>query len=229
MDDRNGAVFHATWNLYPFLDELSQDVDKARALIDVTRAARETSGPGRDTAEEKLVEHLADVVRDCCALFDDAGFARRLDYPDCAGCPPELETPCTIMRESCAYALDCFAYARPRDQFAGTRRAVVFEILGEAGWVFNISSAIPLSLAALKRNRRLESRGAIVFMEAYFKARNGDPVPDEVVNALLSLVEHTDNRSNATGALNVLVESGNIGEFEALSRLDDWKEEHPWA
>lgn len=94
----------ATWNLHPLLDELSQDADKARALIDVMRAARQTTGPGRDRAEEKLMQHLAHLKRDCYELFD-----------------------------------------------------------------------------------------------------------------------------NATGALNVLVESGVIGECGALARLDDWKEDHLWA
>jgi hypothetical protein len=54
-------------------------------------------------------------------------------------------------------------------------------------------------------------------------------VPDEIEQHLLTFVECTDNRSNATGALNVLVKAGAISELHALSILDDWKERHPWA
>jgi hypothetical protein len=54
-------------------------------------------------------------------------------------------------------------------------------------------------------------------------------VPDDIEEALLSFAERTDNRSSATGALNVLVEAGAISELHALSAIDDWKERHPWA
>jgi hypothetical protein len=133
------------------------------------------------------------------------------------------------MRDICTYAIDCFSYTRPRDQFAGMRRAAAFEVLGSAGWFFDFPSAMPLVFAALKRDRRLETRGALAFLEEYFGAREGEPVPDDIEEALLSFAERTDNRSSATGALNVLVEAGAISELHALSAIDDWKERHPWA
>jgi hypothetical protein len=229
MDDRDMVLHHATWNLYRFMDEVALDVQKARTLIDVTRAAREASGPGRDGAEEELMKRLDHVVRNCGNAFDAAGLDQFLVFPECAGCPADLETPCTIMREICTYALDCFSYTRPRDQFAGMRRAAAFQILGSAGWMFEIPSAMPLVVAALKRDRRLEARGAVGFLEEYFRAREGEPVPDEIEQHLLDFAARTDNRSNATGALHVLVEAGAIGELHALSVIDDWKERHPWA
>lgn len=229
MDDRDIMLSFATWNLYPFMNEVARDVQKARTLIDVTRAAREACGPGRDRAEEELMKCLDQVVCNCRDAFDAAGLDRFLVFPECAACPAGLETPCAILREICTYALDCFRYTRPRDQFAGLRRAGAFKILGSAGWAFDIPAAMPLALAALKRARRLESRGAIGFLEEYFKAREDEPVPDEIEQGLLNFAERTDNRSNATGALNVLVEAGAISEGHALSVIDDWKERHPWA
>lgn len=229
MEDRDMVLSNATWNLHPFMDEAARDARKARTLIDVTRAAREASGPGRDRGEEKLMEHLGHVVGKCGDAFNAAGLDQFLVFPECAGCPTGLETPCTIMRDVCTYALDCFTYnSRPRDQFAGVRRAKAFQILGSAGWFFDIPSAMPLALAALKRDRRLDARGAIVFLEEYFKAREGEPVPDEIERCLLEFDERTGNRANATGALNVLVEAGAISELHAMSVIDDWKERHPW-
>ncbi|MBM4143637.1 MAG: hypothetical protein FJ225_08625 [Lentisphaerae bacterium] len=210
MDDRDMVLHHATWNLYPFMDEVARDAQKARTLIDVTRAAREASGPGRDGAEEELMKRLDHVVHNCGDAFDAAGLDQFLVFPDCAGCPADLETPCTIMRDICTYALDCFTYTRPRDQFAGLRRAGAFQILGSAGWVLDIPSAMPLALAALKRDRRLEARGAIGFLDEYFRAREGGPAADEIDKQLLAFAERTDNRSNAAGALNLLVEAGAI-------------------
>jgi hypothetical protein len=69
-------------------------------------------------------------------------------------------------------------------------------------------------------------RGAIIFLEDYIKAREGMEVPDDIHTALLTVAKTTDSRSTATGALNVLVETGEISDMEALDRLDDWKQEH---
>ncbi|MBM4162893.1 MAG: hypothetical protein FJ222_00370 [Lentisphaerae bacterium] len=228
LNDRDIVLHHAAMNLYVFMDEVALDVQKAWDLIDVTRLARDAGGPGRATAEEKLMEHLDHVVRNCGNAFDAAGLNQFLVFPECAGCPADLEAPCTIMRDICTYALDCFAYTRSRDPFAGMRRVGAFQILGSAGWFFDIPSSVPLALAALKRDRRLEARGAIVFLEEYFKARESAPVPDEIEQFLLNFAKRTDSRSNATGALNVLVDAGTISELHALSIIDDWKERHPW-
>ena len=38
--------------------------------------------------------------------------------------------------------------------------------------------------------------------------------------------KRTKRRGLATAALNVLVETGAIGEMEACDRIDDWKTEH---
>jgi len=38
----------------------------------------------------------------------------------------------------------------------------------------------------------------------------------------------TKDRSVAVGALDLLVKTGNISEFEALSRIDEWKEKNDY-
>jgi hypothetical protein len=45
---------------------------------------------------------------------------------------------------------------------------------------------------------------------------------------LFGVVEKTKSRAIASGALNVLVESGDMGEFEALGRIDEWKERNDY-
>jgi len=42
----------------------------------------------------------------------------------------------------------------------------------------------------------------------------------------LPLAERTHSRSTDYSALNALVETGKISEFQALDRLDDWKSRH---
>ncbi len=224
VEDRYGVLYGLTHDVFRFVDELCGDPAKAAMLIDMARAARQARGPGRDGAEEKLLQRLDYLVRCCCDAFDAVELNSFLLCPTCEGCPEGLDIACRIMRDVCAYGLDCFTFKKARDQFAGTRRACALRILGSASWVFEIPEAVPLALTALKRNRIWEARGAICFLEDYFKAREGMRVPREVVDALLSVVDRTDNRSNATGALNVLVVAGHISELGALDRLDDWKD-----
>jgi hypothetical protein len=70
-----------------------------------------------------------------------------------------------------------------------------------------------------------DAMGAIAFLEAYFNARKESPDAD-LKTALLGFARRTDRRGLATAALNVLVETGAIGEMEACDRIDDWKTEH---
>ena len=56
-----------------------------------------------------------------------------------------------------------------------------------------------------------------------FQDRDEAP-DDDLVEALLGVAERTRSRSIAVGALNFLVETGAISEFQALDRMDAWKE-----
>jgi hypothetical protein len=67
--------------------------------------------------------------------------------------------------------------------------------------------------------------GAIEFLLEQFQDR--DEAPDEeLVDVLLGVAKRTRSRSIAFGALNFLVETGVISEFQALDRLDAWKEQN---
>ncbi len=75
---------------------------------------------------------------------------------------------------------------------------------------------------ALNKARDQEVIGAIQFCEEYYARAGG--VPDEMAPLLLGVVEKTKSQGIASGALNVFVESGDMGEFEALDRMDEWRE-----
>ena len=75
---------------------------------------------------------------------------------------------------------------------------------------------------ALRKAKSVESRQAAAFLQEYFQARNLSP-DDDTVSELLSLAEATASRSTAFQALNALVETNTISEFEALDRMDNWK------
>lgn len=75
---------------------------------------------------------------------------------------------------------------------------------------------------SLKKTKSVESREAADFLGQYFSARRFLP-DDPIIDELLCLADRADSRSTVFGVLNALVETGAIGEFEALSRMSDWK------
>ena len=54
-ENRYGDLFHATWELVRFDDELAGDIGKVRELIAVARAIRDATGPGRSVTRGKTL------------------------------------------------------------------------------------------------------------------------------------------------------------------------------
>ena len=75
---------------------------------------------------------------------------------------------------------------------------------------------------SLKKANSIESRQAADFLKQYFTERDF-LMDDTIIDELLSLAATTDSRSTVFGALDALVETGAISEYEAMSRMDDWK------
>ena len=226
-ENRYGSLFHATSELVRFEDELAGDIGKLRELIAVARAIRNATGPGRSVAEQKIMGTLKGIAWTCCSVLEEADVPRIPDLAAADALIPDIRRSLLIVAELRDYALECLRFnARPRDAFAGARRGQSFEILGIAGRLFDLPEALDMARQALHRSRSQTVRGAITFLEDYFKAREGMAVPYDIHTALLTVAETTDSRSTATGALNVLVETGEISDIEALDRLDDWKDKH---
>lgn len=82
-----------------------------------------------------------------------------------------------------------------------------------------------LARQALRKARSVEARQAAEFLKRYLAGRDQSP-DDATTEALLALAERTDTRSTAFSALDALVETGTISEFEAMNRLDAWESRH---
>ena len=224
---RYDNLWQMTWNLKRFHGQLAGDVGKVRQLIAVARIARTTAGPGSATAEEAIMKCMEDIVRECRDPIEEVGALRVSDEPAVTAPAPELRPTARVVTELSQYALECFQFtARPRDVFAGARRGLAFNILGAASRMCAAPASLELAHQALRQNRSQEVRGAINFLGDYFKARAEMPVPEDIVEGLLVVAEKSNSRSTATGALNVLVETGQISELEACDRIADWKAEH---
>lgn len=90
---------------------------------------------------------------------------------------------------------------------------------------YDLPEAVALWTTALQSNKKALILTAMECYDDYRRARRL-PLPSEVVERLNAIAETTKDRSVAVSALNMLVEEGLIDEFEAMARIDQWKEKN---
>ena len=168
------------------------------------------------------MEDLAHLAGQCSEVLEDAKCPRLTGFDTILATPEELQPVLRVLKELHDFALACFQFKRPRDSFGGTRRALAFEILGRVSWAVDLPEVVPMARQALMKTTSVESRQASEFLQEYFAERDL-ALDDAMIEELLSLAESTNSRTTAYGALNALVETGAISEFEAMDRMDNWK------
>ena len=112
-----------------------------------------------------------------------------------------------------------------RDAFAGKRRGYSIQILESLSNYFEIPEFMELCSKSISSKSKNEFLDSIECLKDYCIER--DEVPNiELISIIDKRIRKTKNRVEATSGLNLQVETGLISEFEALSRLDEWKEKN---
>ena len=223
--DRDILLIQAAGQVWRFIEDLMNEPETTESLLTTIRVLRESSGQGKCSAEEALMQHLHRIAWECVGWLQKSGMtpettrAAGLQTAD-----PDLQPLCMVLGKLLAFARECFDFSRPRDNFGGRRRSLAFDIFEAAGAIVDLPDIVELARRAIKKGRA-DALGATAFLESYLCARQEDPDTD-LTSALLGFAKRTNRRGLATAALNVLVETGAIGEMEACDRIDDWKSEH---
>jgi len=213
IENRAEALRRAALCVDRFGESLAGDPQKTKALIEVVRAVRQSTGRGSSSAEARLMEALVSTAYWC---GDELA----------QGSSPDAEARQEVLRELAGYAAECLGFRRPRDSFGGRRRSIAFEILAWAAPEVEVPEAVTIARSIVQSGDGDDFHGAIEFLLERFQDR--DEVPDDdLVGALLGVAERTRSRSIAVGALNFLVETGVISDLQALDRIDDWEERNP--
>ena len=225
LPNRDIVLPQAAGWLWHFAKELIHSPTAVKALLATVCVVRDSSGPGKCSAEEELMNQLQRMGWQCVGCLKESGLtpstgaATGLQASD-----PQLQPLCDVVTLLAEFARECFAYRRPRDNFGGKRRTLAFEILGTIGDVLDLPEVVELARQTIKKGRA-DTLGATAFLVSYFQARKASPDAD-LEAALLGFAKRTKQRGLAVGALNGLVETGVIGELEACDRIEDWKTEH---
>jgi hypothetical protein len=222
-DRRDVGLMGAVFGVFHFFEELLRDPERVHNLLDVARALRASTGPGRAIAEDRMMNHLDHLTRESSYILEKAGHDRLADREVAGILTPKARRVRQIVLGLCGYALECLDFKRPHDSFGGRRKLLAFEILATASKVIELPEAVARAREAVRKGRGTAVRGALEFLRDYYVRRKAAP-PHDVVEELEALVDRTDSRWIALGALNVLVDTKVISELIALGRMDDWKE-----
>lgn len=123
------------------------------------------------------------------------------------------------------FAKEIYEIKLDRDAFSGKRKGYAVQILESISNYFDTPEFMELCSKSLKSKSKNEFLDSIESLKDY--CLENDKIPtEELISIIDKRIEKTKYRTEATSGLNLQVEIGIISEFEALSRIDKWKEKN---
>lgn len=208
----------AAMDLCWFTSELSADPLKVGSLLEVLIQLRASGGAGSARAEER-------ILRSAQAVIDGAITRYASEDVGAQGTRELSMESMQVLQLLGTFARDSLQFTKPRDSFSGRRRGFAFEILAGVGRYVPMPGIEEKAIATLAGSDGDDVRSAIEYLRSLYGRENTGP-DVAITDTLLTLVERTPSRSVAFGALDLLVSTGTINEFDAMNRMDDWKEKH---
>ncbi len=204
-----------------------------KRLIQFGEKFRQMKGPGRYRIEEGLFKLLYQQLYFFRRMFNEDEFPFPIDRNEIDAAAESERKP--GMKEELArfldietFALDSYTFKRARDSFAGNRRAFPLNLLMELIYYFKSAKGLELARKSLKNKNSTELHAAFDFLK-HFYVRMDKDVEDDLYEQLIKMSEKTKKREVASGALDVLVRTGTISDWEALDRIDEWKQENGYT
>jgi hypothetical protein len=213
----NLGTFERYWKWGDVEDFVYQNRNKlctgdVKRLIEFGREFRDLKGPERNIIEESLFSMLRGIV----STFHNVNIFKsvRNKLPILKDEIDAIEKKRVAERfhiflEIEKFAVDSYRYKRSRDSFGGQRRACVLGIMGHLRNFFKDTKGFELAVESLKSKSRAELNAAFDFLREYYLSLEVEPEP-EIIEKLYKIVDRTDKRAIASGALSVLVDTGVI-------------------
>ncbi len=126
-----------------------------------------------------------------------------------------------------SFAIEIFNFKRERDSFSNKRKSLALQILSNISTYYNIPKAHDLCVLSLKSKKKALILAALEFQEGYIRDRKVS-LGSNIIVILDDIIEHTKDHSVAVSALDLLIKTNNISEFQALASIDEWKEKHDY-
>lgn len=220
---------HRKWrDVERFFFDSELTMGNVRHLIQFGTRFRDIKGSGRNRIEENFFNLLYSLI---WPLHTQIPVEKppfpidRNEIDSITKRKSKLKSQLKIFLEIEKFAIDSYHYKRERDSFGGNRRAFSLNIFMDILRYFKDSEGLELAKRSLKSKSRVELHAAFELLKRYYISRELD-VDEDVYIQLIDISKKTKYRDIAVGALSVLVDTGEINEFEALDSIDEWKEKN---
>jgi len=81
-----------------------------------------------------------------------------------------------------------------------------------------------LCTKSIKNKSKNEFLACVECLKIYYAERKDELLNEDIISIVEKRVNKTKNRAELIGGLTLLVDTGVISEFEALSKRDEWRE-----
>jgi hypothetical protein len=123
------------------------------------------------------------------------------------------------------FVLDIFAFKKARDGFSSGRKVLALDILSILEERYEIPEGLELCMLCLKSKKDIMILGACEFIDMNIEKLD-KIFTTEFIDLLEMIISNTKDRSVAFKSLDIQINHGNMSEFGALVRMDEWKDKN---
>lgn len=221
----NHEIFRKLYNIREELNNLEFSFSNLEQILDFERYVIYNKGTNKFKVEETILELLQILIIDLCESYDfDIALLNEKLINNTQDI--ELKKIHKINYSLLDFAKELFMISIPRDSFSSRRKGLAMGLISKLLFYYDIPNKFDLFIKALQSSKDKLIIEALDELHYYFENLPEEHLSDEIINELDKIVLKTKDRTIATGSLNLQVITGCISEFEALSRIDDWKEKY---
>ncbi len=210
---------------YFFLNPIT--LDALKEVFELERKLLHVKGSHKQFIEERIFHIFTEAALSCSPKKSQHEYIRLNEERIKHERNTEKKQQYVMAFQLVTFAVELFHFKKARDNFNTKRKSLALGILSLLSHDYDIPEAYELSVLSLKSKKKDAIFAALEFQENYVNAR-GIPLSADVIEQLDTIVLHTKDRSVAVNALDIQIKAGHISEFEALSRIDEWKEHHEY-
>ena len=219
----NIELFRKIYELREKFDDFEFAVNNFKHILDFEKHVIFNKGANKFIIENKLLELIQILIIDLCESFDFD--IKMLDESlICNSKETELKKLHAINLELLNFAKELFNVSIERDSFSSKRKGHVLGIISKLLNYYTFSNKFELFIKALQSSKDRLIVEALEELHYYYENFPEEQLSEDIRIELDKIILKTKNRTIATGALNLQVITNCISEFDALSRIDDWKE-----
>jgi hypothetical protein len=215
-------LFDKAYDLSRYFALNRPTLESLKPVLDLERKLIAEKGPHKSFLEQRIFAALREIA-DYCGEYGSPGKRLPLTPAVLAKSAGQEKSRQALALELVAFAREMYQLKSPRDPFNNKRKGLALDVIGRLDAGYDIPEVMELCIAALQSNKKALIFAAAEFLE--IRCARDLPLEPEIIECLDRIICKTRDRWVAVTALNVQVKADIIDEFEALARIDDWREE----